>query len=241
MHPSPKAAPRKGTLGSAMISSVTSILSPVLPFAGGMDLRRDDNWKRFSNWKWIVGQALVKSPYLKEEEAKPDDVNPMFQIPRGGSQSRRHIQHLGSMTLSASDPFLSLDEISKMTLKEVAYLFRYAMESGKKHFDFDHFTQKDFENEPVNHRMINAITAIKKAVEASRGKNIAPLETNLKYSYDNHLDHDTSFGTKYGEIDALHFCGAMRILAEWRVLRQVPPGYKGKFLKQCVGEKVALE
>ena len=36
---------KKGILGSAMISSLTGALSPILPFAGGVDLRRDNAWK----------------------------------------------------------------------------------------------------------------------------------------------------------------------------------------------------
>lgn len=216
----------KGQLGSAMISSVTGILSPVLPFAGGMDLRRDDNWKSYSNWKWIFGKSPVAYNSRNQDSVMND---PIARIPRGGAQTRKHVKHDGSMILSAVEPFFPLDDIAQMTLREVAYMFRYVVESGKRHFDLNHFIQKDFENEPVNKRMVNAVKAMQKAVEASRGKNIAPMVSDIDY-YDNSVHDDAPLSSRYGEIDALHFCGAMRILAEWRVLRQVPPGYKGMFI-----------
>merc|ERR1711935_537714 len=40
-----------------------------------------------------------------------------------------------------------------------------------------------------------------------------------------------------GDIDAINFCAAMRIFAEWRVLRQVPPGYKGYAVGIGLGQK----
>merc|ERR1711966_183458 len=40
-----------------------------------------------------------------------------------------------------------------------------------------------------------------------------------------------------GNIDALNFCAAMRVFAEWRVLRQVPPGYKGYAVGIGLGQK----
>lgn len=227
----------KGQLGSAMISSVTEILSPVLPFAGGVDLRRDDNWKSYSNWKWIFG----KSPFGYSERDKDSIMNdPIIRVPRGGAQTRKHIKHDGSMVLSAVEPFFPLDEIAQMTLREVAYMFRYMVESGKRRFDLNHFIQKDFENEPVNKRMVNAIKAMQKAVEASRGRNISPMVSDLDY-YDDIDPEGAPLISRYGDIDALHFCGAMRVLAEWRVLRQVPPGYKGYKVGMDLGHKDVVQ
>lgn len=226
----------KGQLGSAMISSITGMLSPVLPFAGGMDLRRDDNWKSYSNWKWIFGKSSLGYRTRNQDGLTSD---PIVRVPRGGAQ-RRHIQHDGSMVLSASDPFFPLDEIGQMTLREVAYMFRYMVESGKKHFDLNHFIQKDFENEPVNKRMVNAVKAMQKAVEASRGKNISSMVSNIDY-YDDSDRDDAPLRSRYGDIDALHFCGAMRVLAEWRVLRQVPPGYKGYKVGMDLGHKDVVQ
>ena len=44
------------SLGSAAISSVTSTLSPILPFTGGLDLRREDYWAKewFGSFYYIL-------------------------------------------------------------------------------------------------------------------------------------------------------------------------------------------
>ena len=53
--------PRLG-LGSAAISSVTTALSPILPFTGGIDLRREDYWTN-----GVIGS--VSSVYERVQEA----------------------------------------------------------------------------------------------------------------------------------------------------------------------------
>lgn len=42
-----------------MISSITDALSPILPFAGGVDLRRDDAWKSWRSYLWIFGDSAT--------------------------------------------------------------------------------------------------------------------------------------------------------------------------------------
>ena len=73
----------KGILGSAMISSVTEALSPILPFAGGVDLRRDNAWRSWRNYLWIFGDE--GNSILENETAINGKKIPL--IPRGGASS----------------------------------------------------------------------------------------------------------------------------------------------------------
>jgi hypothetical protein len=43
-----------------------------------------------------------------------------------------------------------------------------------------------------------------------------------------------------GAVDALKFSAAMRVFAEWRLLRQVPEGYKGFAIGMSLGHKELL-
>jgi hypothetical protein len=45
----------------------------------------------------------------------------------------------------------------------------------------------------------------------------------------------------FGEIDALKFSAAMRIFAEWRIVRQVPVGYKGYAVGMSLGHKDVVQ
>jgi len=59
-------------LGSAMIESVTDILSPILPFTGGMDLRRDGNWKSWRNW---FGLLINSNTHLDSQNTQSTMVS----------------------------------------------------------------------------------------------------------------------------------------------------------------------
>lgn len=225
----------KSNLGSAMISSITDALSPILPFAGGVDLRRDDKWKSWRSYLSIFG-----------EQEQNGTVNISGQnilhmrggsIMKSGGLSANKSSSAGTaITLSLSEPFLSTGDIAEMTLREITYNFRFVIEAGREGFDMESFLSQDFENEPITARMEKAVRAIESAVEKSRGPDVLPATTAL------HHDQETTIGgpmssVGYGDIDALKFCAAMRILAEWRVLRQVPPGYKGYAVGMSLGQK----
>ena len=67
------------SLGSAAISSVTDTLSPILPFAGGLDLRRDDYWATTPDGNWwdtltsVVSQ--VQDAFAASKDADVNDDN----------------------------------------------------------------------------------------------------------------------------------------------------------------------
>jgi len=76
--------------------------------------------------------------------------------------------------------------------------------------------------------MIDTMQAIDQATSKSRGKDVLPACTSqIQFDLtvaDNHAA-PLSPEAGYGDVDALQFCAAMRLFAEWRLLRQVPSGY----------------
>jgi hypothetical protein len=223
----------KSNLGSAMISSITDALSPILPFTGGVDLRRDDKWKSWRSYLSIFGEQNQNGNISRENILL---MRGGAIMKRGGLSANKSSSAGTAVTLSLSVPFIPTGDIAEMTLREISYTFRFVIEAGREGFDMESFLSQDFENEPITARMEKAVQAIESAVEISRGPDVLSATTAL------HHDQETTNGgpmssVGYGDIDALKFCAAMRILAEWRVLRQVPPGYKGYAVGMSLGQK----
>ena len=227
---------RKGILGSAMISSVTEALSPILPFAGGVDLRRDNAWKSWRNYLWIFRDDVSA---INMEQATNSATN-ISLMPRGGARKpSRNSSSSPTVVLSQVEPFLPTKDIEDMTLREISYTLKYAVESGCEQFDLGAFLSQDFEGGPVNTRMEKAVRSIENAVQRSRGGNVLPALTYVHKEADGSATPGSDAG--YGDIDALSFCAVMRIFAEWRVLRQVPPGYKGYAVGMNLGQKDVVQ
>jgi hypothetical protein len=218
--------PRLG-LGSAAISTVTETLSPILPFTGGVDLRREDYWIKKGTWfetlQSVAGQAMdaFASEESTEEESSVDS------IPRGGgnmpdklagqlsSRKKSKTNHVSS--ISAQHPFVDIGAIQALTLGDVAETFRYALESSSQGFNEARFLNGQLP------RVRKVLTAMQDAVGKSRGKDA--------------MDALVASSNENGDIDALKFSAAMRIFAEWRVVRQVPEGYKGYAVGMGLGHK----
>jgi hypothetical protein len=223
-----------------MIGSLADVLSPILPFAGGVDLRRDENWIGIKNWFNIFGEKIddtsdvgISNDFSKEE------MDVVTSIPRGGAKNDRK-QNVRTSTsilsLSATDPFVPLHEISEMTLSDVAVAFQYALESGREGFDRNKFVTKFPKGVTSNDRVLSTLESMDNAIAKSRGVDILPALT----AYSDSLYHNNgplSAQRGYGDVDALQFCAALRILAEWRMLRQVPPGYKQYAVGMNLGHK----
>jgi len=229
-------------LGSAMIQSVTEALSPILPFTGGIDLRRDGNWKSWRNWFGLL--ITLKSPVDLTNSSTASQKISLF--PRGGkrdntqdmaSARKNRIKPTYSISLSTNEPFISTDKIAQMTLNEIALVFRYAIEAGRNSFNSNRF----FSQNHINQRVIDTMKSIDRAVSQSRGPHILPADTSQIHldftTTDNNYDTPLSPQIGYGDVDALQFCAAMRLFAEWRLLRQVPSGYKAYAVGMNLGHK----
>lgn len=234
----------KGLLGSAMIQSVTEALGPILPFAGGVDLRRDENWKSWSSWLTLWDVRFQKSSKLSQR--REDKVS---AIPRGGGQNnkssgrdnnKKGYTFQTKLTLSTPDPFLSTADISEMTLQEVSLVFQYAISSSDEKTDVSSFLKQQTLPADVDiGRMTKALKAVDEAVSQSRGNGVNEAITSHGEDYSDNGPLSNVNG--YGDVDALKFCAAMRILAEWRVLRQVPPGFKGYAVGMTLGHKDVVQ
>eukprot|EP00568_Trieres_chinensis_P010220 CAMPEP_0183294632 /NCGR_PEP_ID=MMETSP0160_2-20130417/2891_1 /TAXON_ID=2839 ORGANISM="Odontella Sinensis, Strain Grunow 1884" /NCGR_SAMPLE_ID=MMETSP0160_2 /ASSEMBLY_ACC=CAM_ASM_000250 /LENGTH=786 /DNA_ID=CAMNT_0025455985 /DNA_START=47 /DNA_END=2407 /DNA_ORIENTATION=+ len=237
-----KGRPRMG-LGSAMIGSVTTALSPILPFAGGMDLRRGEHWGLSEDGKKLSGGWWSSSPSVADT---------VSEIPRGGADSTTNKRRRKKKTtnpsreaaLSASDPFLPESAIAELTLGDVAAAFRYAVDSGREGANRKELA----EGALVSQQAKKAMDAIDDATSRSRGKGVLPAKTKTRSEIEGkevgkiwHGSGPISHDVGYGDVDALQFCAAMRLFAEWRILRQVPEGYKGYAVGMGLGHKDVVQ
>lgn len=122
---------------------------------------------------------------------------------QGFSQKEEQV-HI--VTVSASECFLSVDSISDMTLDDVSTIISYSIKNNRADFD-EHLFYSSLK--PYMQRVISDLD---EAVMESRGMEARPARLVGP--------------TRPGDIDALMFLAAMRIFVEWRVVRQVPQGYK---------------
>jgi len=235
-----KTRPSMG-LGSAAISSVTTTLSPILPFTGGIDLRREDYWENgvFASIYSIVQKVRVA---LEESSTNSfsgsilvlndDSFEGVLSTPRGGAavaaktrsgQKHKTKKKLHSAKhetiLSTSDCFVPLQDIADSTLKDVTMSFRFTLESTRRDFNPGKFLSG------MLPRVKKMMERMAKATTLARGNGMRPPITA------------EGKDVRTGDIDAINFCAAMRIFAEWRVLRQVPPGYKGYAVGIGLGQK----
>lgn len=127
-----------------------------------------------------------------------------------------------SASLSDPKPFVSIDSIKDMTLGDLTIAFRYVVESGYSNFSNSQFLQK------INSRMKPILLTMQKSIEKSRGDGVAASLISSITSKKTAVN---------GDLDALKFCAAMRLFAEWRVVRQVPDGYKGYAVGMNLGQK----
>jgi Glycolipid transfer protein (GLTP) len=222
--------PRRTSLGSAAISSVTEALSPILPFAGGLDLRKQDYWVSSGNFfETLQGVAATVQEAFRSKSSWSSSLTSVVDSPRGGGNvpgklasqlKRKPTQHITA--ISSADPFVSLTTISEMTLSDVTETFRYAVECNKEAFNEARFVNN------VAPRVRTVVTAVSEAMAKSRGR-------------DAKISQSAGTPTGAGEVDALAFSAAMRIFAEWRMLRQVPEGYKGFAMGMSLGHKDVVQ
>ena len=221
----PSERPKMG-LATAAISSVTEALSPILPFTGGVDLRREEHWDTSEGW---INTATTMIDQVRDAFG----LEP-WSFPRGGAQGMTkqrpspvvlmkpgELSH--ELSISAVTPFIPISTIADMTLGDLAAAFQYAVESTVPGFNEKKFL------DTVNLLMKPVIIGFKEATMKSRGVSVEPASTTALSS---------KIAALPGEnLDALHFCAAMRLFAEWRVVRQVPDGYKGYAVGMTLGQK----
>jgi hypothetical protein len=233
-------------LGSAAIASITDCLSPIMPFIGGLDLRREDLWDTKEGWFNTVCSVVdqVRDAFgLESLDNNAAAAALLAKIPRAGGQSpstnkikltasaaRRTTKHVAS--LSAPEPFISIDTIASITLGDLTKIFDYAIHQnrdGNKKL----LQTMDSHLKPIVEKMEAAIVK-------SRGKDVKPAQTG-KCDVPGDTCNALSPSVGYGDVEALQFCAAMRLFAEWRLVRQVPVGYKGYAVGMSLGHKDVVQ
>jgi Glycolipid transfer protein (GLTP) len=221
--------PKPGLLGSAAISSVTDALSPILPFAGGVDLRREDYWISSSNpfeaLRSLATQIHDAFAASKSDASNPEATSLLEKSERTKSSSNSRppkIAHV--VAISAPEPFVKIDVIADLTLGELAQTFQYVAASSKEGFREGRFLSG------LSPRLQQIILATKNVAAKSRGATV--LDTSVSVASDG-----DSEAAAPGSFDILKFCAAMRIFAEWRMVRNCPDGYKGFAMGMSLGHK----
>ena len=158
------------------------------------------------------------------------DSPPIALASRGGGQvktkkpkvkkekSNHHHHHHDNILSDSRHCFVELDDIAALTLRDVGVIFDYTIKSTGPDFkEEEFFSDKAPEVKSV-------IGPMEKATAKARGTRRSPPRTG----------QDEAIS---GDIEAFNFCAAMRILSEWRILRQVPEGKEYK--QYAVGMKLA--
>ena len=219
-----KKKPSNIGLGSAAISSITDALGPILPFTGGVDLRRSEYYTsgnvldNLSSMIRNTYQAYANAQEVKSEEEEEDSATPSENPKRKEPKQKKATKKKHVLPLSASQPFVSFDNIAELALEDVGRVFEYAVKSSQEGFNSGRFVKG------LLPRVQTVIKAMDAAVEKSRG----PVAKIVKTTPDE---------SHTGDMDAFMFCAAMRVFAEWRILRQVPEGYKGYAVGMSLGQK----
>ena len=213
--------------GLLAISRVIDLVGPVLPFAGGIDLRK---LHPFELYEWIKSCVLCQDSSFQGALARSRSSSGMVSSLNATYSSQLKLQGAliekegrkytadknRPLVLGGADPFVSLDEIGELNLEEVALAFQLSRTSQDTTASNISSSRKE---------MQHLIIAMQQAAASGRGEGVQPA----------------SSANANGDIDASLFCAALRIFAEWRMLRTVPDGYKSYSVGMALGLKDVVQ
>ena len=203
------------------ITSIKSIVTLILVNSILFTQQRDNR----NIWgKVIAMEGRSKIETRTHATSSSFGQNVFFKILRGGGQVSNEIKSK-QLVLSAPESFLSLEEIGSMSLADLSDLIEYSVNVNRCGFDKKSFLSK------FSSRMKKNIYVLDAACAKSRGEGVLPAETMA----------ESLKAESFGNVDASQFCAAMRIFAEWRVLRQVPAGNKGYTVCMNAGRKDVVQ
>mmetsp|Transcript_3189 Transcript_3189/g.4372 ORF Transcript_3189/g.4372 Transcript_3189/m.4372 type:complete len:698 (+) Transcript_3189:717-2810(+) len=228
-------------LGASAIGAVTSVFSPFLPFAGGRNLRREIDGTEGSigviNLLWNSFCTIVSM-------SNDYSTKSIIDIRGGGEVSSVHEDSLEAIKarrkeflssadtsqtiLGATEPFVSVSKIAELTLDDLSEIFKYSLYNNREGFNRESFFKKASTN------VVGVSKAMDDAIAKHLGNDFSPSPTSSVVGNTT----DSSLSSKgFGDIDVLQFCAAMRIFAEWRVVRQVPDGFRAYAVGMSLGQK----
>ena len=146
-----------------------------------------------------------------------------------GDRRQRHVA-----ALSAPECFVPTTLVAQLTLHDIALLTRYAMDCNKHHHQEDMDAHDAVLESSSSLNLKTVLAGIKAAVAKSRGPGTARSSLSP-------FPHDDDEFDEAGNMDALWFGAAMRLFVEWRLLRQVPQGYKAYSLGVTMGRRDLIQ
>lgn len=222
-------ATKSTSSATTAISHVIDFVGPVLPFAGGIDFRK------FNLFEWIKNYVssckdcgMSIAPSFNAGHASTSFLSRLKNASRHELQSSYHqktnthhqdywLDKNRPLVLGSSEPFLSAIDIAELNLEEVALAFQLS-------------SNQDLGITNCRKQMHGLVDAIQEAAAASRGGNVYPARFR-----------DVNQESSSGDIDASLFCAALRIFAEWRMIRTVPEGYKSYSIGMALGLKDVVQ
>ena len=204
------------TLFRRSANKILSLTS--FPAAGGVDILREADYRIDSIVDSIVyvvrgGDGEGRGKFLGSALFRPtqqQQQQPVDEISLARRFYQPNISKFPTILGASSSPFTI--DVSSLLLPNIASAFEHAINSNRARVK-----RKETAATPLK-------DAMDRAIGTSRG-NCSPALTT------------SEFATLPGDVDSLQFCTVMRMFADWRILRQVPPGYKGYYVGMQLGLK----
>ena len=171
-------------------------------------------WRIVTNYIQQKISNSTKNGCLKScgSYAAFSSLKKVSSVDRLKNLSRNLLSSLDSCSLllqaiTRKECFARLDYIERLSINDIAILFRYASDVNLIDFDKSKFLSEQTKI------VRGVVTAMDMAVKVSRGCLTEGTKT-------------TEAERGEGDVDALYFVAATRIFAEWRNMRLVPKGYQ---------------
>jgi len=217
---------------------LSSLFSPLLPFAGGWDFRRESSYlkdalkedvKEATKWAKRAGRSFLKD--LKPMQLrggtvdKDADDDAVAAAPKPPSSHATTPQTVAVKTLPAD---VEWDRYSPVSPVSAIIANSAFIEVG------------DFSLDDLSDIFASLRGAAKKTVMNTVADDFIAL--SLTTASLPAAGYKSPLFTETGEqIDALRFCAVLRLFADWRLKRQVPDGYKGYAVGMNIGFKDVVQ
>uniref|UniRef100_A0A6U0GEQ3 Glycolipid transfer protein domain-containing protein n=1 Tax=Helicotheca tamesis TaxID=374047 RepID=A0A6U0GEQ3_9STRA len=249
------------SISSSIVSSGKNLSSPEFNNSGSF-------FSPFMASASTSSSSSVSSSSMAQRKSQTSSFISSIPTPRGGGgnaslklkKQKKKKKQPHKPVIGGEECFLPISSIASLTLSDVATAFRFAIESNRPcRTKPGH--KKVLECEKTE-RTMTMMRAMEEAARKSRGEGVLPAATfplddeslfsSSTFNHDQqHNDRKrknnksfynllTSSGG-FGDIDALQFCAAMRIFAEWRLVRQVPDGYRSYAVGMELGHKDVVQ
>lgn len=177
----------------------------------GLDIRREDYRSVGGLWEGIL--SIISGNSAPTPSLERSSIGSSGSPPTKLAPLKASRMSSFKPTFSTARCFESLHAISSLTLKEVTEVFQYAQEGHG-------FISK------ASSKVRPILATAHAAISAARGPHVKAADAT---------------DSLHGTFDAFQFIAAMRIFAEWRLLRLVPAGFKGYALGMSLGHKDVVQ